>query len=255
MNIVSENRKYGYNEGETNNMNPIKILLIGDEPNILRTLRRNLISRGYEVSIALDDQETYEITSQTRPDLFILNLDFTMVQVDGLEICTRLRNMSQSPMIVLSAVGEEDLKIRALDQGADDYLVMPFNMEEFLARVRSALRRWMAFKGNPLNQERMILNGDLLINTDSRQVLVRGKPVRLTPTEYDILLYLAQRIGKVVTHRELLRAVWGSEYGDEREYLRVFISQLRHKIEDNPLKPTYILTEPGIGYRFASDLS
>jgi two-component system KDP operon response regulator KdpE len=234
-------------------MNPLKILLIGDEPNILRTLRRNLVSRGYEVSIALDDQESYEIASQANPDLYVLNLDFTVIEVNGLEICARLRNMSQSPIIVLSSVGEENIKIQALDQGADDYLVLPFSMDEFLARVRSALRRWMAFKGETANQDRRILNGDLLIDTDSRQVLVRGKPVRLTPTEYEILLYLAQRTGKVVTHRELLRAVWGSEYGDEREYLRVFISQLRHKIEDNPLRPVYILTEPGIGYRFASD--
>lgn len=236
-------------------MNPSKILLIGDEPNILRTLRRNLISRGYEVSIALDDQETYEISSQTKPDLFILNLDFTAVKVDGLEICARLRKMNPSPIIVLSSIGSENIKIQALDLGADDYLVMPFSMDEFLARVRSALRRWIAYKGETPNQERLILSGDLLINTDSRQVSVHGKPVRLTPTEYDILIYLAQRIGKVVTHRELLRAVWGSEYGDEREYLRVFISQLRRKIEDNPLSPTYILTEPGIGYRFASDYS
>jgi two-component system, OmpR family, KDP operon response regulator KdpE len=235
-------------------MNPLKILLIGDEPNILRTLRRNLVSRGYDVSIALDDQETYEIAAQNKPDLYVLNLDFTLVKVDGLEICARLRNMSQSPIIVLSSAGEENIKIQALDQGADDYLVMPFSMEEFLARTRSALRRWMVHKGESLNQERLILSGDLLINTDSRQVMVRGKPVRLTPTEYELLLYLAQRIGKVVTHRELLKAVWGSEYGGEREYLRVFISQLRHKIEDNPLRPVYILTEPGIGYRFASDL-
>jgi two-component system KDP operon response regulator KdpE len=227
--------------------------LIGDEPNILRTLRRNLISRGYDVSLALDDQETYGITAQTKPDLFVLNLDFTAVNVDGLEICTQLRKMSQSPLIVLSSIETDNIKIQALDLGADDYLVMPFSMEEFLARVRSALRRWLAYKGEKQNQEQLILLGDLLIHTESRQLTVHGKPVRLTPTEYDVLLYLAQRTGKVVTHRELLRSVWGVEYGDEREYLRVFISQLRHKIEDNPLRPIYILTEPGIGYRFASD--
>jgi two-component system KDP operon response regulator KdpE len=174
-------------------MNPLKILLIGDEPNILRTLRRNLVSRGYEVSIALDDQESYDIASQANPDLYVLNLDFTIIEVSGLEICARLRNMSQSPIIVLSSVGEENIKIQALDQGADDYLVLPFSMDEFLARVRSALRRWMAFKGENANQDRRILNGDLLIDTDSRQVLVRGKTVRLTPTEYEILL-MGQRI-------------------------------------------------------------
>jgi two-component system, OmpR family, KDP operon response regulator KdpE len=236
-------------------MNSIKIVLIGDEPNILRTLRRNLLGRGYDVSIALDDQETYEIAAQTRPDLFVLNLDFTTVKVDGLAICAQLRKMSPSPIIVLSAIGSEKKKIQALDLGADDYLVMPFSMEEFLAHVRSALRRWSASKAEATNQGRLFLCGDLLIDTDSRQVTVHGGSVHLTRTEYSILVYLAQRIGKVVTHRELLKAIWGDAYGDEREYLRVFVSQLRRKIETDPLRPTYILTEPGVGYRFAPDLS
>jgi two-component system KDP operon response regulator KdpE len=236
-------------------MNPIKILLIGDEPNILRTLRRNLVSRGYEVSIALDDAETYEISAQQKPDLFVLNLDFTSVQVNGLDICTELRKISQSPLIVLSSIESDNMKIQALDLGADDYLVMPFSMEEFLARVRSSLRRWMAYRGDKQEQEQIILRGELIIQVDSHQLTVHGKPVRLTPKEYEVLLYLAQRNGKVVTHRELLRSIWGVEYGDEREYLRVLISQLRHKIEDNPLRPKYLLTEPGIGYRFASDNS
>jgi two-component system KDP operon response regulator KdpE len=234
-------------------MDPIKILLIGDEPNILRTLRRNLVGRGYEVSVALDDAETYEITPQIKPDLFVLDLDFTSVQVNGLEICNELRKVSQSPLIVLSSIESDHIKIQALDFGADDFVVMPFSMEEFLARVRSALRRWMAYRGEKQESEQVILRGDLLIQIDSHQLSVHGKPVRLTPKEYEVLLYLAQRNGKVITHRELLRSVWGMEYGDEREYLRVFISQLRHKIEENPLRPVYILTEPGIGYRFASD--
>lgn len=231
------------------------ILLIGDEPNILRTLRRNLVGRGYDVNIALDDHEAYETTLNSKPDLFVLNLDFMIVNADGLKICERLREMSQSPIIVLSAIGSENTKIKALDLGADDYLVLPFNMEEFLARVRVALRRWMSYKTGPLDMNHLILVGDLLINTDSRQVALRGKPIHLTPTEYDILHYLAQRIGKVVGHRELLKAVWGEVYGDEREYLRVFISQLRRKIEDDPVRPLYLLTEPGVGYRFSSDLS
>jgi two-component system, OmpR family, KDP operon response regulator KdpE len=231
------------------------ILLVGDEPNILRTLRRNLVGRGYDVNIALDDHEAYETTLNTKPDLFVLNLDFMIVDADGLKICERLREMSQSPIIVLSAIGSENTKIKALDLGADDYLVMPFNMEEFLARVRVALRRWMSYKTGPDDMNHLILVGDLLINTDSRQVVLRGKPIHLTPTEYDILHYLAQRIGKVVGHRELLKAVWGEVYGDEREYLRVFISQLRRKIEDDPVRPVYLLTEPGVGYRFSSDFS
>ncbi len=236
-------------------MSPAKILLIGDEPNILRALRRNLVSRGYEVFRALDDTETYDIASQIAPELFVLNLDFTAVNINGLEICAQLRKMSQSPIIVLSSIGQEERKIQALDVGADDYLVMPFSMGEFLARVRSALRRWSAFRGeggHP-DAEATIVHGDLVIHGSAHQVILHGKPVRLTPTEFEMLFYLAQRHGKIVTHQELLRSVWGYESGEQREYLRVFISQLRHKIEDDPLHPVHILTEPGIGYRFASD--
>lgn len=234
-------------------MDPAKILLIGDEPNILRTLKRNLLSRGYDVLLALDDQEAFDLIATQAPDLFILNLDFTVVKVDGLAICTRLRQMSQSPVIVLSAVGSDSTKVQALDLGADDYVVLPFSMDEFLARVRSALRRWFASKVEPVTQS-LLLFRDLRINLDARQVTVCGRSVHLTPREYDILVHLARHAGKVVTHRDLLQAVWGDQYGDEREYLRVFVSQLRHKIEADPLRPLYILTEPGVGYRFASDL-
>lgn len=230
-----------------------KILLIGDEPNILRTLRRNLVGRGYDVTIALDDQEAYLITSSYNPDLMVVNLDFTTIKVDGLAICTQLRTMSLSPMIVLSTIGSEKIKIDALDVGADDYLVMPFGMEEFLARVRATLRRWNLMRTGQANEERLIVNRELLIDTEARQVRLRGKNIKLTPREYDILVYLALHAGKVVSHRELLKAVWGNVYGEEREYLRVFISQLRRKIENDPLRPVYILTEPGIGYRFISD--
>lgn len=219
----------------------------------MRTLRRNLTSRGYEVSLALDDQEASELTAKEKPDLFVLNLDFSDPRIDGLAICSQLRKLSQSPLIVLSSLGSETQKIQALDLGADDFLVMPFSMEEFLARVRSSLRRWTASKAGTMQEDRLILSGDLLIDTNARQVSMRGNPVRLTPTEYELLLYLAKRGGKVVTHRELLKSVWGNEYGDEREYLRVFISQLRHKLEIDPLRPVYILTEPGVGYRFATD--
>jgi two-component system KDP operon response regulator KdpE len=234
-------------------MTSITILLVGDEPNILRTLRRNLVSRGYDVFLALDDIEAYDQASKIEPDLFVLNTDFDAIQVDGLAICEQIRKLSLAPIIILSAVGEESTKIRALDLGADDYLVMPFNMEEFLARVRVALRRWMSYKAGPVVQEKLTLAGELLINSDARQVTVRGKDVHLTPTEFDILQYLADRMGKVVGHRELLKAVWGDVYGDEREYLRVFISQLRRKIEDDPVRPVYIQTVPGVGYRFSPD--
>lgn len=230
-----------------------KILLIGDEPNILRSLRRNLVGRGYDVSVALDDQESYLLASSFNPDLFVLNLDFTTIDLDGLAICTKLRNLSLSPIIVLSAIGSEKTKIDALDMGADDYLVLPFGMEEFLARVRASIRRWSLMNNGRIEQDLLIVNRDLLIDTEARQVRLRGETVRLTPREYDILVYLARRAGKVISHRELLKAVWGNVYGEEREYLRVFVSQLRHKIEDDPMRATYILTEPGIGYRFAAD--
>jgi two-component system, OmpR family, KDP operon response regulator KdpE len=231
-----------------------KILLIGDEPNFLRSMRRNLVGRGYEVSVALDDQEAYLMASSFKPDLFVLNLDFTTIDVDGLVLCTKLRELSLSPIIVLSAIGSEKTKIDALDMGADDYLVLPFGIEEFLARVRASIRRWNLMNTGRIDEDRLIVNRDLLIDTEARQVRLRGENIKLTPREYDILVYLAQRAGKVISHRELLKAVWGNVYGEEREYLRVFISQLRHKIEDDPMRATYILTEPGIGYRFVVDL-
>jgi two-component system KDP operon response regulator KdpE len=234
-------------------MNSATILLIGDELNILRTLRRNLTSRGYQVQIALDDQEVFDMVPDFKAELYILNLDFKAAQVDGLDICRQIRAVSHAPIIVLSTIGSENKKIEALDLGADDYLVMPFGMGEFLARVRSTLRRWATFQADNINQDCMILSGDLFIDTEAHQVTIRGEQIHLTPTEYELLHYLAKNGGKVITHRKLLQSVWGAEYGDEREYLRVFISQLRRKIEDNPLRPTYILTEPGVGYRFAKD--
>ncbi|MCL4560095.1 MAG: response regulator transcription factor, partial [Chloroflexi bacterium] len=182
----------------------MKILLIGDDPNILRTLRRNLVGRGYEVLLALDDQESFEMAQCNPIDSIILNLDFTTMEIDGLAICAKLREISGCPIIVLSSIGSERTKIEALDLGADDYLVMPFSMGEFLARVRSSLRRWTASKSDALDQDHLILSRDLLIDLDSRQVTVREKPVHLTPKEYEVLLYLARQTGKVVTHRELL---------------------------------------------------
>lgn len=232
-------------------MTTAKILLINDEPNILRTLRRNLLSRGYEVSIAFDGEETQLMISRTEFDLHILNLDFSAPDVDGLMICRQVREVSLAPIIVLSTIGSEMVKIDALDLGADDYLVMPFSMGELLARVRSALRRWATYRKDKPQRVNLIVADNLLINSDSRQVTVSGDEVHLTPTEYDLLHYLAKNEGRVITHRELLQSVWGPEYGGEREYLRVFISQLRHKIEKDSLHPKHILTEPGVGYRFS----
>ena len=234
-------------------MNIINILLIGDEPNILRILRRNLISRGYEVLIALDDQEVEYVISKTDISLFVLNLDFETIEIDGLAIVQMIRENSLAPIIVLSAVGSENLKIQALGINAHDYLVMPFGMEEFLARARSGLRRWSAQTAGTQNESKVIISGNLLIDIEAREVKIKGGAVHLTPTEFDLLYYLAKNSGKVITHRELLKEVWGNEYGDEREYLRVFISQVRRKIEDDLNRPNYILTVPGVGYRFTID--
>ena len=231
-------------------MSTIKILLIGDEPNILRTLRRNLVSRGYEVLIALDDQEAAHIFSNNDISLFVLNLNFETIEIDGLVILQEIREQNQAPIIVLSPIGTENLKIKAFDLGADDYLVLPFGMGEFLARTRSAIRRWSAQQAGSTDGNKVIVSGDLMIDIESRQVQVHGELIHLTPTEYELLNYLARNKGKVITHRELLQEIWGPEYGDEREYLRVFISQVRKKIERDPVRPKFILTEPGVGYRF-----
>lgn len=231
------------------------ILLIGDEPGLLRMLRRNLLERGYDVDLALDGAEAEHIIAKNNYDLFVLNLDFTSIEVDGLVICKLVREKSKSPLISISSIGEETRKIKAFDLGADDYLVMPFSMEEFLARVRSSIRRWSNYansqqiQDNRPEEDLLMFNG-LRIDLLGRKVFLNNEIVRLTPTEYDILVFLAQKRGRVVTHREILRSIWGIEYGDEREYLRVFISQLRKKLDDNSLKPQYIATELGVGYRF-----
>lgn len=231
-------------------MEAIQTLLVGDQPAILRTLRRNLSGRGYEVSIALDDRDVFEVVQDVEFDLYILLLDFATIDVDGLAVCREIRSFTQAPIIVLSAVGAEQTKIKALDLGADDYVEMPFSMEEFLARVRSSLRRWTIQKTDHRPIKNVVVCNDLYIDGDSHHVSLRGEEIHLTPTEFKLLHYLAQNQGKVISHRSILQAVWGSEYGDEREYLRVFISQLRRKIENDPLRPIYILTEPGVGYRF-----
>lgn len=231
-------------------MQALHALLIGDQPAILRTVRRNLTGRGYDVSIALDDRDVVEATRAVSFDLFILLLDFATIEVDGLAICRQIREATLAPIIVLSAVGSEQTKIRALDLGADDYVQMPFSMEEFLARVRSALRRWTIQKDDRPPAKNLVISNDLYVDGDTHRVTLRGEEIHLTPTEFKLLHYLAQNRGKVISHRSILQAVWGTEYGNEREYLRVFVSQLRHKIEEDPLRPTHILTEPGVGYRF-----
>jgi len=229
------------------------ILLISDELNLLRSLRSSLISRGYEVFIALDDKEVSHFIAKPDISLFVVNLDFETLEINGLDIVCEIRENSGAPIIVLSAVGSENLKIQALDLGADDYLVMPFGMGEFLARVRAALRRWSSRPSADVKENKMMISGKLLIDVDARQVKINGETIHLTPIEYDLLYYLAKNQGRVITHSELLRKIWGPEYSDEREYLRVFVSQIRKKVEADPARPVYILTEPRIGYRFAVD--
>lgn len=232
-----------------------KILLIADDLNILRTLRRNLVDRGYDVSIALDDREAMDMMAKVNPDLFILNLEFAATGISGLAICEELRRNSRCPIMVLSTVGAEEEKIRALDIGADECLDLPFNIDIFLARVRATLRRWFDYSAGVLRKGDLVICGDILMNNDTREIWVNGIEVKLTRTEFDLLKYLVDQSGKVVTHKELLKGVWGVDFGVQKEYLRVYVSQLRKKIETNPMNPRYILTEPGIGYRFRPDFS
>jgi len=235
-------------------MENTRILLIGDEPNILRPIRQNLIHRGYDVSLALDQGDVTYFLNKDDVDLFIIKLDFITLDIDGLEIIEIIRKESRVPIIVLSTVGSENRKIKALDIGADDYLVMPFGMGEFLARVRATIRRWSSVKGeNEQEQKRIIVSEDLYIDLNIREVRFKGEKVHLTPTEFELLSYMATNRGRVLSHSELLKEIWGLEYCDQRAYLRVFISQFRQKIEMDPSRPEYILTEPRIGYRFIRD--
>lgn len=225
-----------------------RILVVDDEPQIARVLRRGLSARGYEVQTASDGEEALSTFSQWPADLVIT--DLSMPQMGGLELCRRLRKLSQVPIIVLSVKGEEKTKVEALDAGADDYVTKPFGMDELLARVRATLRRAPAAM---TREVREIELGDFRVDLEARTVIVRGEEIHLTPKEYELLVYLIRHSGKVLTHRVLLGAIWGGDYTEQTEYLRVFVGQLRKKIEADPAKPRYILTEPWVGYRFTPD--
>jgi two-component system KDP operon response regulator KdpE len=225
-----------------------RILVVDDETQITRVLRRSLSAKGYEVQTASDGEEALAVFAQWPADLVIT--DLSMPQMGGLELCRRLRTTSQVPIIVLSVKGEERAKVEALDAGADDYVTKPFGIDELLARVRATLRR------APATNDRLVKEielGDFHVDLESRTVAVRQEEVHLTPKEYELLLYLIRHAGKVLTHRVLLGAVWGGDYTEQTEYLRVFIGQLRKKIEPDPGNPHYILTEPWIGYRFNAE--
>ncbi len=220
-----------------------RILVVDDEPNILATITPLLRGRGYDVLTATTGHAALEAVHRDAPDLVILDLG--LPDLDGVEVCTRIRESRTTPIVVLSARGGENDKVRALDAGADDYVTKPFGTEELLARVRVALRRIDTAQSNE-----PIVRGTLVIDRERFRVLTDGKEVRLTPKEFELLTYLAQRPGRVVTHRAILRAIWGPQALNHPEHLRVLVGSLRRKIEPNPSAPQYILTEPWVGYRF-----
>lgn len=222
-----------------------RILVVDDERQITRVLRTTIDSQGYDVRVANDGDVALEIMKDWNPSLIIT--DLAMPNMDGLELCRRVRLQSKVPIIVLSVRGEERTKVQALDAGADDYITKPFGTGELLARVRANLRRI-----NETQQDgaTLIKAGDFSIDLDAHKTLVRQREVHLTPKEFELLVYMARHSGKVLTHRALLAAVWGGDSTEQVEYLRVFVGQLRKKIESEAASPRYILTEPWVGYRF-----
>ena len=224
-----------------------RILVVDDEPQLTRVLRTGLTSRGFDVRAAADGLAGFEMFSDWHPDLIIT--DLAMPNMDGLELCRRVRAISQVPIIILSAKGEEKTKVEALDIGADDFVTKPFGIDELLARVRASLRRANAGPTNGADKT-LLETGDFRVDLDSRVVTVHGSEIHLTPKEFDLLNYFLTHPGKVLTHRTLLAAVWGSNYVEQNEYLRVFVGNLRKKIEMDAAAPRYIITEPWIGYRF-----
>lgn len=227
--------------------NPPHILVIDDEPQIRRALRTILGQRGYKVTTASRGEEGLALAAASLPDVVILDLG--LPDMEGIQVCTRLREWSQIPVVVLSVREGEQDKVGALDSGADDYLTKPFSVEELLARVRVALRHLAQRQGSP---EPIVRAGQIEIDLARHIVTRHGGEVRLTPTEYDLLAYLAANAGRVLTHSAILGHVWGWSEADNVEYLRVYMMQLRKKLEEDPRHPTFLITEPGVGYRFLS---
>jgi two-component system KDP operon response regulator KdpE len=229
-------------------MSAENILVIDDEPQIRRVMRTTLSSHGYVITEATTGEEGVDAVRKAKPDLVLL--DMNMPGIGGLEACKEIRHSTDAPIIMLTVRNAERDKVAALDAGADDYVVKPFGIEELLARVRSALRRYA-----PGDSVAPFVSKEMSIDFEARTVTVRGNDVHLTPKEFDVLKHLVANQGKPLTHRRLLQAVWGPDYGEETENLRVVINQLRKKLEADPAKPKYILTEPWIGYRFQSPRS
>jgi two-component system KDP operon response regulator KdpE len=220
-----------------------KILIVDDDAQIRRTIRATLVPHRYEVTDASSGEQALDALRDAKPDLVLLDLN--MPGMSGLETCRAIREQSDVAIIVLTVRDAEKDKVRVLDAGADDYVTKPFGTAELLARIRAALRRLPVPMDGPSQLE---LEG-LTVDFGARQVIVRGQSVRLTPKEFDLLRFLASNANQVISHRRLLQAVWGPEYGEEVEYLRVFVNQLRKKIEKHPSQPKFLLTEPWVGYR------
>ncbi len=222
-----------------------RILIVDDEPNIIGTVAPLLRSRGYVVFSAMSGRAGLEAAEHNKPDLMVLDLG--LPDMDGVAVCREVRQTSGMPIVVLSARGAEADKVSALDAGADDYVTKPFGAEELLARIRATLRR----TENPPPPSGPLTRGGLIIDRERFRVFRDNDEVRLTPKEFELLTFLAQHPGRVLTHRTILKAVWGTHAADQPEHLRVLVGSLRKKIESNPSSPKYILTEPWVGYRFA----
>jgi two-component system KDP operon response regulator KdpE len=223
-----------------------KILVVDDAPQVRRVLLATLSAEGYTIFQARSGEDALDQFRAAAPDIILL--DVNMPGIGGLETCREIRRTSKVPIIMLTVRDAERDKVLALDAGADDYVVKPFGMPELLARIRAALRR-----AAPAAETSRFVSTDLSIDFDARRVIVRGREVHLTPKEFDLLRHLVANQGRPITHRRLLQAVWGPDYGDESEYLRVAVNQLRKKIEADPAHPRLILTEPWVGYRFTAD--
>ncbi len=229
-------------------MKKTAVLVVDDEENLRGFVRRNLEVRGFAVHTAANGLEALAIFNSEYIDLVIM--DLMMPHMDGMEAIRRIRYSSLAPIIVLSALGEEQNKVQALNLGADDYLSKPFGVEELLARVNAVMRRaqWTETPARP----GQLVQGEIIVNLERHQVTVRGEPVELTPTEFNLLVHFMENVGKVLRHELILQNVWGPEYGQEAEYLRVYIGRLRQKIELDSTTPRYLLTERGVGYCFVS---
>jgi len=234
---------------KVNKKRPPLILIVDDEPGILKTLQGNLEANGFRALATTSGVRALELIEEQQPDLLIL--DIMMPNMNGFEVCRRVRQWSQIPIIMLSARRSEEDKVKSLNLGSDDYISKPFGMSELVARVRAVLRR--TTPADTMTTKPAITVGNLTINFRKRHVTLTGKDISLTPTEYNLLRELVLNAGTVLTHTHLLNQVWGPEYREEREYLRVFIGHLRTKLEPDSTKPRYIITAPGVGYSFHTE--